>query len=234
MRVTETSHIAVGEAQNQRWAERMVIIHRGGIGTTVVGTLRTRIGHVSETIDPFAVAPGMRDASGQLAGVAQPVIELKVELVAVVSASVRSNPVVQVIVRRRSNTQVGQREVLHHFERHWIDQVAGLNGQRIGRARQLGIARTDVGRQIVEGNEGAAHGAASAGAIGAAIRIPNLAGGNGTFTRGIERAAHTRAHFAEVAIAFGLARHTRARRALASRSGALVIEEEESLVLADN
>src|SRR5262249_27936648 len=65
------------------------------------------------------------------------------------------------------------------------------------------------------------------------VGIPDLSRCHRALPGRIESAAHSRADFAEVALAFRRTRHTRARRSLAARSRALVIHKEESLVFAD-
>ena len=78
-------------------------------------------------------------------------IDLDVESVVVAAASIGADPVVQVVVGRGPDSYVGQREVLHHLQRHGVDQVAGPGRQRIGRARQLGVAGADVGSKLLKG-----------------------------------------------------------------------------------
>ena len=106
----------------------------------------------------------------------KPVIDLDVIAMVVTHTGGGSNPVVQRIKSGRPESHVGLRKILHHLECHRVDQVARSPGYLIGRAHQIGISRTHVCGEIIEGNVVAAHCAAQAAAVGAGHRIPKADG----------------------------------------------------------
>ena len=129
--------------------------------------------------------------------------------------------------------KLGSGKQAHHLLRHGINQIARDAGSRLKIRRQVRIARADVGGDVVKGDEGAAHRPASIGVESSGVRIPNLTGGHTAQAGAVERSSLRRTYLAKIARPHEVGGNCPGRRAQPRRAQAIIVNEEESLVLAD-
>ena len=107
----------------------------------------------------MAGALGAGETARQHAAIVESLIDFDVEPVIVASAAIRSDPVVERIVRRRADRDIRQRKILHHLVGHGVDQVAGAVRELIWRSGEVRAARARVSGQVIEWDVRAADGA---------------------------------------------------------------------------
>ena len=212
-------------SQEQGRAEGMCVVDRECVGIIPTHTTRTGVGKVLEAIKPPACGVVLiREFRTHQIVVGETMVDLNVKLLIGSVARTRCEPVVKEAPPR----DVGLRKVAHHFLRHRINQIAGDVG-----GGTTGTARTRVGGDVVEGNEGTAYDAALTVTEYPGPGIPNLTSVRTAYSGAVERASFCSTKFAEITCPHGVARNACIGRARAGFSPIVVIEEEEGFILED-
>src|SRR4051812_46946318 len=98
---------------------------------SAVRTLSARVSDIAEAVDSMATALAPRVPSRKHARIIESMIHLDVEAMITALASVNSDPVVQRVVLRCTHRDIRKREVLHHLQGNWVDQITRPNRQLI-------------------------------------------------------------------------------------------------------
>src|SRR5262249_27595511 len=171
----------------------MRVVNRECVGIIPTHTTSTGIGKVLETVETSACGIVLvREFCTHQIIVGEAMVDLDIKLLIGALARTRCEPVLQ----KASAGEVGFWKVAHHFLRHRVNQIAGARSWR---------KRAVVSGEVVEGNDGAAYGAALIVVENPGPRVPNLASIRTALPGAVKRASFFGTKFAEITCPHGVA-----------------------------